>query len=393
MPAFNYATRELILKIVYYGPALCGKTTNLEYIYAQLPPDKRGKMLSLATESDRTLFFDFLPIELGTVQGWKVRVQLYTVPGQVFYDATRRLVLKGADGIVFVADSQKEMLESNLESWENMKTNLAHNGLDFWNIPLVLQYNKRDLKNILPVPTLETRINERKAPHFEAVAIYGTGVMETLREAVKLTLQAVQQRIAARPETALGGTPPEVSPPRVEPPPTPTPPRPVERPLEATLEPVASVAESGPVGSEAAPSFESIDEMIELQPIEEVMAEPPSVPEMPVPPPEEEPIETFETMLLQEATPSSEAAGPPAPPALSESVGSAPDLSVPPEAPAPMPIEAPTPPRPAVSRWAVDTHPEPVTLEVTSTTEGLHIRLTLHITLRLILPDGPSAES
>lgn len=403
MPVFNYAARELILKIVYYGPALCGKTTNLEYIYAQLPPDKKGKMLSLATESDRTLFFDFLPIELGTVQGWKVRVQLYTVPGQVFYDATRRLVLKGADGIVFVVDSQKEMLESNLESWENMKTNLAHNNLDFWNVPLVLQYNKRDLKNILPVPTLEARINERKAPYFEAVAIHGTGVMETLREAVKLTLQAVQQRIAARPEVATG-TPSEVSPPRVEPPPPPPAPSPFLQapglpeaaPSGRTLEPVAPTTEPSPVVSHVVSPLESIDEMIELQPIEEVMAETPVGPEIPTPPPEEEPIETFETMLLEETTPPPyEVAWSPSPPAPSESADLTPDLSPPPppsEGLAPMPIETPPAPRPAAPRWAVDARSEPVTVEVTSTTEGLHIRLTLHITLHLITQPGRSTE-
>lgn len=406
MPVFNYAARELILKIVYYGPALCGKTTNLEYIYAQLPPDKKGKMLSLATESDRTLFFDFLPIELGTVQGWKVRVQLYTVPGQVFYDATRRLVLKGADGIVFVVDSQKEMLESNLESWENMKTNLAHNNLDFWNIPLVLQYNKRDLKNILPVPTLEARINERKAPYFEAVAIHGTGVMETLREAVKLTLQAVQQRIAARPEAAAG-TPSEVSPPRVELPPSPPPSSFLQAPGlpeavpagRSLVEPVAPVAEPEPAPSDAATSFENIDEMLELQPIEEVMAETPSGLELSAPPQaplEEEPIETFETMLLEETTPPPyEVARPPVPPAPSGSAGLTPDLpSTPPpsEGPAPMPIETPPAPRPAAPRWAVDARSEPVTVEVTSTTEGLHIRLTLHITLHLITQPGRPTE-
>jgi signal recognition particle receptor subunit beta len=405
MPVFNYAARELILKIVYYGPALCGKTTNLEYIYAQLPPDKKGKMLSLATESDRTLFFDFLPIELGTVQGWKVRVQLYTVPGQVFYDATRRLVLKGADGIVFVVDSQREMLESNLESWENMKTNLTHNSLDFWSIPLVVQYNKRDLKNILPIPTLEARINERKAPYFEAVAIHGTGVMETLREAVKLTLQAVQQRIAARPETAVGGTPPEVSPPRVEPippPPSEVSPARVEPPPLTPSEvspprlepppPTERIPEAAPALESIAPAsasealvadFESIDEMIELQPIEEVMAPMPAVPEVPAPPPEEEPIETFETMILQEATPPP----PEAPVALPPEA----DLSTAPP-PHPSPPEGPPPPaeQPVSPPWTVDARSEPVTVEVASTTEGLHIRLTLHITLHLITrTDGP----
>src|SRR5438067_9375705 len=151
MVLFNYATRELTAKVVYYGPGLCGKTTNLEFIHKNLPEKSRGKMLSLANQNDRTLFFDFLPIDLGSVKGMKTRVQLYTVPGQVFYDATRKLVLKGADGIVFVVDSQKEMLESNLESWENLKQNLKENSLDINAIPIVLQYNKRDLPNVMSV--------------------------------------------------------------------------------------------------------------------------------------------------------------------------------------------------------------------------------------------------
>src|SRR6185369_3690112 len=149
MVLFNYSTRELTAKIVYYGPGLCGKTTNLQYIHDTMPADKKTKMLSLATESDRTLFFDFLPIEVGDVRGMKVRVQLYTVPGQVFYNETRKIVLKGADGVVFVADSQEEMLEANIESLKNLKENLTINNLDFKEIPTIIQYNKRDLKNAL----------------------------------------------------------------------------------------------------------------------------------------------------------------------------------------------------------------------------------------------------
>src|SRR5512138_3136711 len=141
MVLFNYSTKELTAKVVYYGPGLCGKTTNLQWIHEKLPIKNKGKMLSLATETDRTLFFDFLPIELGAIRGMKTKIQLYTVPGQVFYDATRKLVLKGADGVVFVADSQKEMMDSNLDSWQNFEANLKENGLDIHTIPLVIQYN------------------------------------------------------------------------------------------------------------------------------------------------------------------------------------------------------------------------------------------------------------
>jgi signal recognition particle receptor subunit beta len=194
MVLFNYATRELTAKIVYYGPGLCGKTTNLETIHKGLPEKTRGKMLSLATQTDRTLFFDFLPLELGSIKGMKTRVQLYTVPGQVFYDATRKLVLKGADGVVFVVDSQTPMLESNLESWENLKQNLLENGLNINSIPVVLQYNKRDLPNILPVKTLNEKINTMKLPYHEAVALTGEGVQETLKTAARVVLLSLAQR-------------------------------------------------------------------------------------------------------------------------------------------------------------------------------------------------------
>ncbi len=181
MPTINYGTRELTAKIVYYGPGLCGKTTNLQHIHDTLPQEKRSKMLSLATESDRTLFFDFLPIDIGEVRGLKVRLQLYTVPGQVFYNETRKIVLKGADGVVFVADSQKEMLDANLESLKNLKENLQVNSLDFKELPHVIQYNKRDLKNALPVDDLDKALNLLEAPVVEAAAKSGQGVHETLK--------------------------------------------------------------------------------------------------------------------------------------------------------------------------------------------------------------------
>jgi len=194
MVLINYATKEIVAKIVYYGPALCGKTTNLQVVYTKLNPRKRGKMISLATESDRTLFFDFLPMELGTVQGFKIRFQLYTVPGQVRYGATRKLVLKGADAIVFVADSQEALLGSNMESIEDMKQNLVENGLDPDTIPLVMQYNKRDLDGVMDVDDLERELNWRGVPSFEAEAVNGPGVMETLLEVTRLLIKDMKAK-------------------------------------------------------------------------------------------------------------------------------------------------------------------------------------------------------
>jgi len=194
MVLFNAATKELTAKIVYYGPGLCGKTTNLQHIYDTLPQDGRGKMLSLATQTDRTLFFDFLPIELGTIRGMKTRIQLYTVPGQVFYDATRKLVLRGADAVVFVADSQAPALESNKESFQNLIANLKEQGTDLSKIPHVIQWNKRDTPNALPVPTLNHEINLFAAPTFEACAMRGEGVKETLTGVARLVLKHLAEK-------------------------------------------------------------------------------------------------------------------------------------------------------------------------------------------------------
>ena len=191
----NYTTRELTAKLVYYGPGLCGKTTNLEYIYENLlPDDKRGKMVSLATETDRTLFFDFLPLELGTIRGLKTRVQLYTVPGQVHYNATRKIVLKGADGIVFVADSQASRKAANKESYLNMKQNLAEHGIDLAEVPLVLQFNKRDLPDAMDVEEMEADLNELNGPFWEATAFQGIGVEDTLTALVRQVLRKLAQR-------------------------------------------------------------------------------------------------------------------------------------------------------------------------------------------------------
>jgi len=194
MVLFNYATKELTAKVVYYGPGLCGKTTNLQWIHEKLPVKNKGKMLSLATETDRTLFFDFLPIEIGAVRGMRTRIQLYTVPGQVFYNATRRMVLKGADAVVFVCDSQQPMLEPNLESFENMRQNLEANEIDPDELPIVLQYNKRDLPNALPIEILNEQLNLRGAPYHEAIAIRGVGVEDTLKTITKLVFKYLSSR-------------------------------------------------------------------------------------------------------------------------------------------------------------------------------------------------------
>jgi signal recognition particle receptor subunit beta len=188
MTFINYASREINCKIVYYGPGLCGKTTNLQYIYDKTNPMARGKLISLATETDRTLFFDFLPLELGTVRGFKTRFHLYTVPGQVFYDASRKLILKGVDGVIFVADSQYERMDANLESVENLQINLKSQGYDLNNMPYVLQLNKRDLPNISAVEEMRQLLSKKTEPVFEAVASKGIGVFETLKGVAKLVL-------------------------------------------------------------------------------------------------------------------------------------------------------------------------------------------------------------
>jgi mutual gliding-motility protein MglA len=193
MSFINYSSREINCKIVYYGPGLCGKTTNLQYVYAKTNPEAKGKMISLATETERTLFFDFLPLSLGEIRGFKTRFHLYTVPGQVFYDASRKLILKGVDGVVFVADSQIERMEANLESVENLRVNLAEQGYDLSKVPYVVQYNKRDLPNIATVDELHRLINPKNVPEFQAVAPTGVGVFDTLKAVAKLVLTELKR--------------------------------------------------------------------------------------------------------------------------------------------------------------------------------------------------------
>jgi mutual gliding-motility protein MglA len=193
MALVNHTTREINAKIVYYGPGLCGKTTNIHLIYHRISPTQRGKLISLATETDRTLFFDFLPVELGTIKNYKVRFHLYTVPGQVFYNATRKLVLKGADGVIFVADSQRAMVDANLESLTNLRDNFAEQGVHLEEFPTVIQYNKRDLPDILSIEELNAVMNPRRVPFYEAVAKTGDGVLKTFTAISKLVLQDMQK--------------------------------------------------------------------------------------------------------------------------------------------------------------------------------------------------------
>ena len=188
MSFVNYASREINCKIVYYGPGLCGKTTNLQYIFQKTNPDIRGKMISLATETERTLFFDFLPLALGEIRGFKVRFHLYTVPGQVFYDASRKLILKGVDGAIFVADSQVERMDANDESLENLRINLQEQGYNLDDLPYVIQYNKRDLPNVAPVEEMRALLNPGGVPDFEACATTGEGVFDTLKATARLVL-------------------------------------------------------------------------------------------------------------------------------------------------------------------------------------------------------------
>ena len=194
MTFINYAAREINCKIVYYGPGLCGKTTNIQFIYDKTGTGAKGKLISLATESERTLFFDFLPIELGTIRGFRTRFHLYTVPGQVFYDASRKLILKGVDGVVFVADSQEARMDANLESLRNLKENLREHGVVIDKVPYVLQLNKRDLPAAVPMPELEKALRIRNEPVFEAVASRGSGVFETLKAVVKAVLMDLKAR-------------------------------------------------------------------------------------------------------------------------------------------------------------------------------------------------------
>jgi signal recognition particle receptor subunit beta len=193
MSFINYSSREINCKLVYYGPGLCGKTTNLQYIYNKTRPEAKGKMISLATETERTLFFDFLPLSLGEIRGFKTRFHLYTVPGQVFYDASRKLILKGVDGVCFVADSQDARYDANIESLENLCINLQEQGYDLDKLPYVMQYNKRDLPNAMSIEELSAALNPTRVPEFEAIAPNGQGVFDTLKALAKQVLAELRK--------------------------------------------------------------------------------------------------------------------------------------------------------------------------------------------------------
>ena len=260
MVLFNHAAKEVTAKLVYYGPGLCGKTTNLQWVHENVNFKAKGKMLSLATESDRTLFFDFLPVELGTIRGMRTRVQMYTVPGQVFYDATRKMVLKGADAVVFVADSQESMIEANLESFESLRRNLIANDLDP-GLPMVFQYNKRDLPTAMPVAALNARMNPRNLPYFEAIAFKGVGVEDTLKGVTKLLFKALSDFYGT--ESAPRAPVPQdsrpVTAPRpAAPPPAPPPPSATARPQPSPASAPPPVAAKPPAAPPPAPAAKTV---------------------------------------------------------------------------------------------------------------------------------------
>lgn len=259
MVSINYSAREVCCKIVYYGPGLSGKTTNLQYIHSKVPQDTRGKLISLATEADRTLYFDFLPINIGTINDFQAKFQLYTVPGQVYYNATRKLVLRGVDGLVFVADSQPDKMDENIESLANLEENLKEYGYDVDQMPLVIQYNKADLPGVLTADELNAKLNTKGRPFFMASATVGTGVFDTLKLVIKLVLDKAKSTSTATSATkaqAADPPPPPAPEPtpypsseRVPVAPTPTPPAGVEasrEPVQATSASIEAPADTGP---------------------------------------------------------------------------------------------------------------------------------------------------
>ncbi len=302
MVFFNYSTMQMVIKVVYYGPGLCGKTTNLEFIYSKTAPNSRGEMVSLETETDRTLFFDLLPIDVGVIGGFRTRFQLYTVPGQVFYNSTRKLVLKGVDGIIFVADSQTPMLDANLDSFKNMVDNLNELGLDHRNVPIVMQYNKRDLKNILSVDEMNAKLNPDGFPYIEACALDGTGVFETLKQASKHTLMAVKQKMVAEREAVKAKKPVVPAEPPVQT-------APVEP--EAEAEQLKAVAAPATVEApEAVPEPEEAAETAPAAEVEDQKSDEPEVEPATGVEPDEEEMEAAEPLTgerepsMAEATPS-----------------------------------------------------------------------------------------
>jgi signal recognition particle receptor subunit beta len=268
MVFFNYSTMQMAAKIVYYGPGLCGKTTNLQFIYGHTSQDSRGEMVSLETETDRTLFFDLLPIDVGSIAGFNTRIQLYTVPGQVFYNTTRKLVLKGVDGVVFVADSQRPMLQTNLDSLRNLEENLGEMNLSLDTLPIVLQYNKRDLPDVCAVEEMEGTLNRSGWPSFEASAVTGQGVFETLKGISKLTLLSLKKRLTkmgdapAAGRVTTGATRPAPAPPAPRPAPVAAAPAPAPPPTTS-----GAFAKAAPLSPAAKSKSSRVDVLAELEKI------------------------------------------------------------------------------------------------------------------------------
>ncbi len=404
MVLFNYSTKELTAKVVYYGPGLCGKTTNLQWIHEKLPIKNKGKMLSLATETDRTLFFDFLPIELGSIRGMKTRIQLYTVPGQVFYNATRRMVLKGADCVVFVCDSQEAMLDANLESLENLRHNLEANEIDSDELPMVLQYNKRDLPNALPVEILNEKLNPRGLPFYEAVAVKGQGVEETLKGVTATVFRSLASRYGGATGSAAAPEPPAPAPrpsapaappvpapkPAAAPPPAPTPapkaapPRPAPVAAAVAAPPSMSGGAEELLGSFDVPAPAAAESFHDFG-LEELQAAPPAEPEIELeelgpesfePPHGAKGRATAEPELSLEAMDDEEIVG-------EDEIAPAPSYSA-------LDDEGPRPP----SRGTVSTAPVAVDLSAASSTTDIaipvNVRLTdgdarVHLQIRLTL--------
>jgi signal recognition particle receptor subunit beta len=286
MVFFNYSTMQMAAKVVYYGPGLCGKTTNLHYIYQHTAGESRGEMVSLETETDRTLFFDLLPIDVGSIAGFNTRIQLYTVPGQVFYNTTRKLVLKGVDGVVFVADSQRAMLQANLDSFRNLEENLAEMGLAVDTLPLVLQYNKRDLADICSIEELNGSLNRHDWPWFESSAVTGMGVFETLKGISKHTLLSLKKRLG-RSEPAAAARPPAAVKPAPAPVPAagPAPPPAVAASPRPAAAPTAAAAAPAPPKAPPLGKGRTVDVLSELEKLRrEAMQPSPAAAARPAPP-------------------------------------------------------------------------------------------------------------
>lgn len=277
MVFFNYSTMQMAAKVVYYGPGLCGKTTNLHYIYKHTAGDSRGEMVSLETETDRTLFFDLLPIDVGTIAGFSTRIQLYTVPGQVFYNTTRKLVLKGVDGVVFVADSQRAMLQANQESFRNLEENLAEMGLSSDSLPLVLQYNKRDLPDICTVDEMNRSLNRNGWLHFESAAPLGQGVFETLKGISKLTLMSLKKRLGRPGEAQAPAAGRPAPPPLPKPvvPPSAAAQAPPAQPVSPPVPPPAAARPLPPPAVSASPSAPAVPPLPRPAPPPAAAAPPP----------------------------------------------------------------------------------------------------------------------